>query len=162
MSRVSDLREHFSYDPETGIIRWKKHKFSNLPGRIAGCRTPYGYWLLSFYHTRILGHVAAWAIYYGKWPRFEIDHHDLDKGNNRIGNLRRANKSKNGANRPKQKNNTSGFKGVFWSKAAQKWMVQIRARGTLYYVGLFEDKNEAAAAYHAKAEELFGEFARAA
>lgn len=162
MKRVDKYRSFFSYDPKTGIFRWKKHRSKPLIGRVAGCRGVHGYWLITLNDKKTVAHKVAWALHYGYWPRFDIDHRDLDKGNNRISNLRRSNKSNNGANRPMQKNNTSGYKGVYWSAAARKWMVQIKARNTFHYVGLFVDKKEAAQAYYAKAVELFGEHARAA
>ena len=154
------LREYFCYDPETGFFRWRKHRCKIFVGRVAGCRSEHGYWLLTLFDKKMLAHKVAWAITYGRWPEFDIDHEDLDKGNNRIKNLRRSNKSNNGANRPPQVNNTSGFKGVFWHEGARKWMVQIRVRNKLLYGGLFNKKQEAAKAYDVLAAKHFGLHAR--
>ena len=48
----------------------------------------------------------------GWWPPAHIDHVNLDKADNRWSNLRAATRSLNGANRFRQANNSSGFKGV--------------------------------------------------
>lgn len=164
MRRVAELQEYFFYDSKTGIFRWKKHRCRHLVGKVAGCKSRPNdpYWILTLHDKKLLAHKVAWAIYYGRWPRFDLDHRDLDKLNNGIINLRRSNKSKNGANRSKQKNNTSGYKGVFWMKKAKCWLVQIRARNKLHYVGIYKQKCLAAAAYKQAAVRLHGEFARAA
>lgn len=155
------IREAFTYDPLTGIIRCRETDKYNRAGQIAGClHKPTGYWFVSLDDVKIKGHQVAWACHYGVLPEFDIDHEDLDKANNKIKNLRPSNKSNNGANRPPQKNNTSGYKGVFWHKAASKWMVQIRVRNKLIYGGLFTSKDMAARHYDALAAKHFGEHAR--
>lgn len=89
-----------------------------------------------------------------------IDHADGDKLNNRRYNLRRANQSQNGANRDKNKNNTSGFKGVYYHKVSGKWMAEIMKERKHIYLGLFTSPEEASIVYNKKAFELFGNFAR--
>lgn len=161
MNRATELKQYFLYNPKTGSFRWKKHRCACFVGKKAGCLgRANGYWLLSLHNKKILGHIAAWALSYGEWPRFHIDHKNLQKDDNRLSNLRPSNKSNNGANRPPQKNNTSGYKGVFWHIGGQKWMAQIRVRNKLCYLGLFDSKVAAAKAYDEKAIEAFGEHAR--
>ena len=58
---------------------------------------------------------------------------------------------------PMQKNNTSGFKGVF--KRGLGWDVAITTNKKRMYIGHFTSKIKATKAYNAKALELFGEFA---
>ena len=65
-------------------------------------------------------------------------------------------RSQNNANRPKQTNNTSGFKGVF--KRRFKWVAQIRFMRKTIYIGIFDNPEQAHIAYKEKAKELFGEF----
>ena len=40
--------------------------------------------------------------------------------------------------------NTSGYTGVYWSKAAEKWQAHYKLHGKVHYLGLFDDKDEAA------------------
>lgn len=88
-----------------------------------------------------------------------VDHIDGNGLNNRRANLRAATNSENLCNRPRQTNNTSGRKGVTWSRAAQKWIAQIQSKGQQQYLGLFEDIDAASAAYQAAATRLQGQFA---
>lgn len=88
------------------------------------------------------------------------DHINGNKLDNQKKNLRTCTTSQNMANRGKQVNNTSGYKGVFWSKAAGKWRAQIRHKNKSIHLGLFETKKDAAKAYNKKAKELWGCFAQ--
>lgn len=90
----------------------------------------------------------------------EVDHINMDRIDNRISNLRVATKQQNLFNRSKNRNNTSGHKGVVWHKAACKWMATINVMYKQIYLGLFDDINEAALAYQTAAKKYHGEFAR--
>lgn len=87
-----------------------------------------------------------------------IDHKNMNPLDNRRCNLRKATKAKNMQNRNKQKNNTSGFKGVSWSKNAKKWRATIRSEGIWKFLGNFNTKQEAALAYNNAANSMHGEF----
>ena len=88
-----------------------------------------------------------------------IDHIDHDGLNNQKSNLRESTQSENQRNRGKQRNNTSGFKGVFWNKKAKKWIPAIRINGKMIALGCFDCKIKAAEAYNFAAIEYHGEFA---
>lgn len=85
-----------------------------------------------------------------------INHNALD---NRKSNLRIVTASENQHNCRKRKDNTSGHKGVVYSKAGKKWYAQISVNGGHKYLGSFSDKIAAAHAYDRAARELFGEYA---
>jgi hypothetical protein len=85
----------------------------------------------------------------------EVDHKNHDTLDNQRLNLRVSTKKQNIANRRKPKNNTSGYKGVYWDKCRSRWSVSVSGKK----VGYFIDLKEAAKAYDKKAKELFGEFA---
>lgn len=87
----------------------------------------------------------------------QVDHCDGDGLNNQRSNLRIATMMQNQANRGPQRNNTSGFKGVY--KHEGNWRAQIKYKGEKISLGAYPDPAEAARAYDRKARELFGEFA---
>lgn len=88
------------------------------------------------------------------------DHIDGDTLNNRLSNLRIADKHQNGCNRGLQCNNTSGYKGVSWYGIRNKWRVRIKVRGKQILVGFFADIIDAAKAYNKAAYDYHGQFAK--
>ena len=88
-----------------------------------------------------------------------VDHRDHDGLNNQRTNLRKASGTQNNQNARKRRDSTSGFKGVTWYKALNKWMAQIQNNGKKIHLGYFTDILDAARAYDAAALKYFGEFA---
>jgi len=103
-----------------------------------------------FMHREILGEPLG----------VEVDHRDGDGLNNQRYNLRLATHSQNLCNRGKQRNNTSGYKGVSWFKRVGKWHARIQINGRDKHLGYFDILEEAARAYNVAALEHFGEFAK--
>lgn len=92
-------------------------------------------------------------------PRgIRIDHKDGDGLNCQRSNLRIATCSQNGFNRDLQRNNKTGFRGVY--KAKEKFRAQIRINRQALALGYFDTAEQAARAYDTKALEMAGEFAR--
>lgn len=89
-----------------------------------------------------------------------VDHVNLDGLDNRRGNIRICNKQQNSANRGLQRNNSSGYRGVFKQSNANSWRAEIKVSGSRRYLGSFKTPELAAAAYDAVAKEAFGEFVR--
>lgn len=75
------------------------------------------------------------------------DHIDGNGLNNQKKNLRLATASDNARNRGKQKNNTSGFKGVSYCKRDNVWRAQIRVFYKDIILGAFKEKELAYKAY---------------
>lgn len=94
---------------------------------------------------------------YGEPPQY-IDHINCNPSDNRLCNLREATISQNGINRPRQSNNTSGYKGVYWNKGISMWMARIYVRGKMVYLGVYKEIKEAAKAYKKASDELHGIF----
>ena len=61
-------------------------------------------------------------------------------------------------NSTKFKNNTSGIRGVSWSKRDGKWEAYIKFKGKHYHLGLFTDIEKAAEVRKLAEDRLFGEF----
>lgn len=95
-----------------------------------------------------------------KTPKgFYTDHINRNGLDNRKENLRICTLGENVKNTRKYSNNTSGYKGVSWSKFANKWRAQIKKDNKKIHLGYFDDKHEANVAYCKAAKELHGEFA---
>ena len=89
----------------------------------------------------------------------EIDHINGDGLDNRKENLRFCTKSQNQMNKRRQKNAGSKYRGVSWDKQYNKWRALIGWKGKIISLGRFDDIDDAAKAYNAKALGLAGEFA---
>lgn len=153
----------FKYDPETGIFTRIKRGGSREAGASVGwIDNTNGYPHVQIFGKKYAQHRVAFFYMTGRWPEFEVDHKDGCRTNNRWENLREATSSQNSANRSVQANSTFGRKGVCWHKGAKKWTASVCLNKKSIYLGLFATEAEAAAVYEAKAQELFGEFARKA
>jgi hypothetical protein len=77
-----------------------------------------------------------------------------------VSNLREATNAQNQYNRGANKNNTSGYKGVYWDKPRKKWRAQIMHNKKTVFLGHFNDTKDAAVAYAEGAKRYAREFAR--
>ena len=149
------LKELLHYDPETGVFTWKVQTSNRVHvGDAAGATEPNGYRRIRVDSGNYRAHRLAWLYVHGKFPEGKLDHHDRDKRNNRISNLRPATDSQNGLNKGLQTNNTSGYVGVSWDKQRQKWAAFLTLAKKVY-LGRFTNILDAIAARKA-AEITFG------
>ena len=89
----------------------------------------------------------------------DSDHINRNKIDNRRLNLRATTHQQNTCNRGKQTSNTSGYKGVYWSKQRKKWVARIYVDGKYVNLKGFINKKEAARVYNTAALMYHGEFA---
>ena len=85
-----------------------------------------------------------------------VDHKNHDTLNNQRINLRICTALQNMMNRGPTKNNTSGYKGVHWYKASNKWRAGIMINGKNKHFGYFHCKHEAARVYNLAARMYHG------
>lgn len=154
-----------SYDKNSGDFTWLVRRNAvRAPagGRAGTTHTSRNksYIVIIINGKQYKAHHLAWLFHYGEWPDSDLDHRDGDGTNNRITNLRPCNMSENKANSKRYKNNKSGFKGVFWDKKEQRFVVSIQWEKKRRKIGRFKTLEEAASAYKRAAEGLFGDFAR--
>jgi len=81
------VRELISYDPETGIVRWKKRRRGVRVGRLVGNEDRDGYIVVSLLGRQYKLHRVIWLFVTGKWPEGEIDHKNKLRWDNRWDNL---------------------------------------------------------------------------
>lgn len=151
---VEVLRQHFSYDPETGILRWTEYASKQASriksGAIAG-RLLNGYVQIRFKGLAYMGHRLIWAIHTGSDPEYrQVDHKNHLKSDNRWVNLRLATHGQNQANTPRWAHNPlAGTR-----KIGRKY--QTKCSGG--YLGTFDTEQEAHNAYVKWHREQYGEF----
>lgn len=156
MLTAENARQILDYDAETGEFRNRR------TGKQIGWVDRYGYRVISVAGCKRFAHRLAWLYVLGEWPSGEIDHINGDPLDNRLANLRLATRSQNLANTKLLPSNTSGFKGVSFSKKLHRWRASICINQQRKHLGFFNSPEAAHAAYVSAAEQCFGVFARAA
>lgn len=155
-----ELVELLSYDPGTGVFRWRVNRAGGVKaGDVAGTTSnSKGYRLISIKGTKYLAHRVAFFIMTGEWPEKFVDHIDGDRANNAWSNLRDVSNAQNQENRTSaNKNNVGGFLGVSPASRGRGYQAQIRARGKNYHLGFYESPELASAVYLAT-KKLIHEF----
>lgn len=150
------LHELFEY--RDGVLYWKAKRIGCTKGKPAGRISSSGYLQTSVFYKRYANHRLIFLMHYGYLPKF-LDHVDENKLNNSIENLRPATINENNRNVGMKKNNTSGFKGVYWNKKSQKWIVNVKVNGKTRHFGCFLDKELAALVAIEARNKYHGEFA---
>ena len=147
MSKLSltaeKLRTWLLYEPDTGEWYWRV-KMSNRikAGMEAGTIRSDGYRRILINGCHHYSGQLAFLYMTGEWPEDQVDHENRIRSDDRWDNLREANWSQNMANRNMPSHNTSGFTGISWRKASNKW----EARVNNVHLGLFDDIDEAISA----------------
>lgn len=155
------LRELVEYDPMTGKFRWKERpaRFFKKPshramwnkqhaGREAFCvRDQDGRLRGTIFRQQYLSHRVAWAMTYGEWPQFEIDHINGDNSDNRIANLRDVDGATNKMNLRPQRGSFSGHPGVYFMKGDRRWKPWVTVinvpGGPRKFLGCYRTREEA-------------------
>jgi hypothetical protein len=91
------------------------------------------------------------------WSR--TDHEDRNGLNNRKSNLRPASQAQNQANTGPYSNNSSGHKGVHWSKSRKKWVAEICVNYKTIPLGRYDNLQDAIAARRVAEEKYQGGYA---
>jgi HNH endonuclease len=94
------LRVLLTYDPATGIFRWRVRAGPRAAGSIAGSKSDDGYWVIGLGGKVYKAQRLAYLYMTVEWPPGQIDHRNIDHADNRWDNLRLADTSRNKANNP--------------------------------------------------------------
>jgi len=155
------LKEVVTYNPDTGFFTWSD---LNLPYRSNGKRIGMspsrdGYARIGIDNCRYQAHRLAFLYMTGSFPTL-VDHINGDRMDNSWKNLRVCDRSQNLMNSRVRSNNTSGYKGVSWSKVYNKWSVQLWNRNTKVVHKLVDDLELAILVAEEARNKYHGEFAR--
>jgi hypothetical protein len=168
------LSERLSYDPETGLLRWKirprRHFASDMAwrvvnsrngGKTAGSLSKAGYITVRVDGKLLYAHRIAWVLCSGEAipEGMVIDHANCTKSDNRFGNLRLATAGQNGHNQ-QQKLSRNLPKGVHYDKSKQRYVGYVTIDGKQHFAGRFDTIDETDAAVRLLREDLHGDFCR--
>lgn len=161
---------HRLFEYKGGALYWKERPRSDFnsdlawkqwnpkhAGKLAGCHSV-KYSSVGINRVQYPLHRIIFLWHHGYLPEI-VDHADCNPRNNCISNLRAATKTENQRNAGMYAHNTSGYKGVVFHKASQKWNAQIKIFGSNKYLGTFADKEKAAEFVQLAREMLHGNFA---
>lgn len=135
------LREVLHYDPQTGIFTFVKGR---RKGKIAGAQhDARGLLKVSIDNRRYLLHRLAWLWMTGALPRWNVEHINGDRSDNRWANLRQGERDLKLEHRAPLREPT-GIKGVWQIEDRFEAMVEIA--GVTMNLGGFATAEEAAGA----------------
>lgn len=141
-----DWSHYFAYDENSGNLIWKVKPCDKVMiGDKAGHMERDGYIRVRLHKRNYPAHCIIWEMHNGPIPEgYQIDHIDHVRSNNRLNNLRLVTHKENQRNQKLNKRNTSGFSGIYWEKAMNKWRVRIMGdNGARLTIGYFENKDDA-------------------
>jgi len=157
------LREHFDYNPWTGVLSWRIQTGKMKPGKQAGSQPKAGdrthYPSVRLHDRIMLMHRVIYKWMTGEDPEY-IDHINQNKSDNRWANIRSCTQAQNNANIKRQAS-ASGYKCVYPNCTGTRWVAQITNGGKRRHIGTYDTPEEASAAYMVEARKAWGEFARA-
>lgn len=154
----------FTYDPFTGELRWsdneedlncyKRNNAARMKGKSITSTHVNGYIQVQVNKKGYLVHRVAWLMCWEEWPRFQIDHIDGNRSNNKISNLRDVPSLENQKNQKIHSTNRSGVTGVR-KKGHERFEATIFVNGKRLHLGVFKTLEDAASA-RKKANEKYG------
>ena len=167
MAKTADItteyvRSILDYNPVTGEFIHKKRGYAPWDakwyGKIAGTIDGQGRCQLWINKKSYRAHRIAWLIMTGSFPDNQLDHINMNKDDNRFGNLRKATRSQNHMNRRAYSNNKLGCKGVH--RHGSKFRAMIKKDGEQICLGLYPCVEQAKAAYANASVLMHGAFSR--
>jgi hypothetical protein len=132
----------------TGIVREK-----------AGWIDQLGYWNIGINRKTYKAHRLIFLMFHGFMPNL-VDHINNNPSNNLIENLRKGERCQNSWNQKNRNTNTSGHKGICWSKKSNKWIARCMLHGKSNFLGQYENISQAVEIVRKFREDNHGEFAR--
>lgn len=151
MLTQSQLKELMDYCPHTGQFTRLKAAGRYPAGSKVGSLDVHGYVQIRIGPKNYKGHHLAWLYVYGYLPTKPLDHADLNRAHNAIANLRYLTPCQHVEHRGRNKNNTSGYRGVSFCKSTNRWLAQIKTNYKWLWLGRHDTPQAAYEAYKAAA-----------
>lgn len=155
MLNQEQLKEKLLYNQYTGEFTWKIRQRGIKQGSVAGSLSDQGYIIIRFNKVAYRAHRLAWLYVTGEFPKYEIDHINGNRADNRFVNLRDVPRKENKKNVGKYITNSSGVNGVRWYEPLKKWHAKIQHDGLEIHIGYF-DSFDMAVAERKKVEKELG------
>lgn len=163
------FRELFSYDKDSGMLRWMPKKDGDLSsarsvsswntkyaGRLAGSKGAAGYLRVNVQGKKHFVHRVVWVMANGEIPtNMQIDHINHIRDDNRLQNLRLVTHQENNKNISLPRKSTGPTIGVIKNKRTGSWVAQIKVDGKKIHLATTKDMNEAIR-IRAEANKKFG------
>lgn len=158
---VDDIRQLLDYSPETGEFVWKVGRRGPAKaGDVAGKINRQGYRQIKVRGVSYMAHRLAWLFVHGHLPTKELDHINRDPLDNRICNLREADRIDNCRNVGGWSNKASRLPlGVTFDRTRGKYMARASLDGVSKNLGRFDTAEDAALAAKKARREFYGVFA---
>lgn len=135
---------------------WAKVNKTDSCWEWTAAKDPCGYGKLTIERKTVSAHRLSYALAGNELGDLAIDHICHRRNCVNPGHLRLVTHKQNSENRSGAfANSRSGVRGVYWSKAANKWAAKVCHQGKPYYLGTFVKLEDAESAAIAKRNELF-------
>lgn len=142
----------FFFYYKSGKVFWRVGLKGVTPGSEAGTQNKKGYRIILADGRHILTHRVVWILHNGDIPKkYNIDHINGVKSDNRIENIRLATSQQNNRNR-------SGVAGACLVARTGKWQAAIQVGGKSIHLGTYVSKDDAMRARIEAEEKIFKEF----
>lgn len=151
---AEELLAAFEYDPISGRLTNRVSRARAGKGQDAGVINEVGYVQITLNRVKFLAHRIIMIMCGLEIPdKYEVDHVNGDRADNRFCNLRVVEKSANTKNKRMRSDNTSGVTGV--GKTPAGFTAHINHQGKAVYLGLFKTIEEASLARE-NAKKIYG------
>lgn len=156
------LKSILKYCAKTGNFTWLVAPNRRIRvGQMAGSMC-HDYPAIRINSKLYLAHRLVWLYTYGYFPngdKFQMDHIDGDKSNNKLVNLREATRSENMRNKPHRQKKKLSVKGVYQTRNGTfRTTITNPSTKIVEYLGTYLTLQEAYNVYQTKAREYDREF----
>lgn len=138
--------KYLDYVPNTGKFIWCGEPATHTKiGKTVGHKNEEGYIKIRINYKLYSAHRLAWFYTYGSWPKYNIDHINGVRDDNRIINLRTVSRRENAQNMCRHRNGK--LVGAHFNKLRNYYQSAISINGKVISLGVFKTEIEAHRAY---------------